>query len=42
LHEIALEVGSIITHELALAGKIGLTATLLHLALLGDEVNFPR
>jgi hypothetical protein len=27
---------------LALAGEIGLTATLLHLSLPGDKVNFPR
>jgi len=40
--EIALEAGSINAHELALEGKIGLAATLLHLALLGDKVNFPR
>jgi len=42
LREIALKAGSINAHELAHAGKIGLTATLLHLALLGDKMNFPR
>jgi len=42
LREITLKAGGITAHELAFAGKIGLTATLLHLALLGDEVNFPR
>jgi hypothetical protein len=41
-HKIALETGSINTHELAFAGKIGLTAVLLHLALRGVKVDFPR
>ena len=42
LREITLKAGGITAHELAFAGKIGLTATLLHLALLGDEMNLPR
>ena len=41
-HEVALEVGSINAHELALTGKVGLVATLLHLALPGDKVILPR
>jgi hypothetical protein len=41
-HKIALKVGSINAHQLAFAGKIGLVATLLHFALLGDEMNLPR
>jgi hypothetical protein len=40
--EIACEAGSINTHKLALACKIGLAATLLHLALPGDEMNLSR
>jgi hypothetical protein len=40
--KIALEVGSINTHKLALADKIGQAAILLHLALLGDKMGFPR
>jgi hypothetical protein len=40
--EIVLEVGSINAHKLALAGKVGLVVTLLHLALPGDKVNLPR
>jgi len=35
--EIALKAGSVNAHELALAGKIGLAATLLHLALPGSD-----
>jgi hypothetical protein len=40
--EITLKAGSVNAHKLTLTGKIGLMATLLHLALPGDEVNFPR
>ncbi len=40
--KISLKAGSINTHKLALAGKIGLMTTLLYLALPGDGVNFPR
>jgi hypothetical protein len=36
------QAGSINAHELALAGKVGLAATLLHLAFPGDKVNLPR
>ena len=41
LLEITLEVSSINAHKLALAGKIGLVATLLYFALPGDRVNLP-
>jgi hypothetical protein len=40
--EIALEAGSVDAHELAFAGKIRLSATLLYLALPGDKMNLPR
>jgi hypothetical protein len=40
--KITLKAGSINAHKLAISGKVGLAATLLHLALPGDKVNIPR
>ncbi len=40
--EIPLKAGGINAHKLALAGKIGLVAILLYLALPGDKMNLPR
>jgi hypothetical protein len=41
-HKIALKAGGINAHELALAGKVGLAATLLYLAFPGDKMILPR
>ena len=40
--KIALKAGGSNAHELALAGKVGLVAILLNLALPGDKMSLPR